>query len=488
MIRFPIVLLVGVLFVGCSVATKKELLMPQMSPENSIPFSHDSKPAMETIEITAENFKIETNDVPDGESIKRVKIMGAELQDVLSLLSEATNENMVFQLESESRGQSGGTDVSQSLNLATQSTTGGTSSSFNMRETNDYLIKKSKVYVAAANIGFGRLLQKSVGNKISIGYSEGTYYLGNVRTVTVKIPSINNLGVILKSALATMGGSNVSFDAVTSSLSFSAREKEYGDIMRYLEILRNNLYVIEYEISIYNVELSNDYSLGINWSVIPSLTSSFGIVSAATAAAGSVGAAQTPLTFGALVNNGSYSGEALINALEHFGKVESIQRPKLLGLAGTDVKLTDGLEEPYIKELQTTSVANGVVQTSTVSGTALSGMDITLNSNILDGTVITDIALKINDIVGYTNFEVDKTKYSQPKTVTKLIHNTMRVQPGVPIVISGLFRNTSDKGYKGIPGLGESAMGVVGGTRYEGTTKSEMVIIVTPRVIKYTMK
>ena len=487
MMRFSILLLAGALFVGCSVATKKELLQPQMALDTMTPFSHDAKPAMENIDITAENFKIETNTLPDGENIKHVKIMGAELQDVMSLLAEATSENMVFQLESESRGQSGGVETNQALALATQSTMGGTSS-YSARETNDYLIKKSKIYVAASNIGYGRLLQKSVGNKISVGYSDGTYYLGNVRTVTVKIPSIKDLGGILKSALTTMGGSNVSFDAVTSSLSFSAREKEYGDIMRYLEILRNNLYVIEYEISIYNVQLNNDYSLGINWSVIPSLTSTFGIVSAATVAAGSVGAAQTPLTFGALVNNGSYSGEALINALEHFGKVESIQRPKLLGLAGTDVKLTDGLEEPYIKELQTTSVANGVVQTSTVSGTALSGMDITLNSNILDGTVITDINLKINDIVGYTNFEVDKTKYSQPKTVTKLIHNTMRVQPGVPIVISGLFRNSSDKGYKGIPGLGENAVGIVGGTRYEGSKKSEMVIIVTPRVIKYTMK
>jgi type II secretory pathway component GspD/PulD (secretin) len=69
-----------------------------------------------------------------------------------------------------------------------------------------------------------------------------------------------------------------------------------------------------------------------------------------------------------------------------------------------------------------------------------------------------------------------------------MIKNTMRVQPGVPIVISGLFRNTSDKGFKGIPGLGSSAAGVVGGTRFEGTTKSEMVIIVRPRVIQYTMR
>lgn len=490
MIRLLMILIVSILVTGCAVASKKELLKPEFNPEKTVPFSRESRPAMETIEINAENFKIDNAEIPDGEKIKRVKIIGAELRDVISLLAESTNENIVFQLESEANNQQNDTNQSQRYGSGAFQGNGSLNNNYNNsdQETNDYLLQKSKVYVAASNIGFGRLLKKSVGNKISVGYSDGTYYLGNIRTVTVKIPSIKELGSILQNAIATMGGNNVSYDSVTSSLSFSAREKEYNDIMKYLDILRQNLYVIEYEISIYNVELKDDYSLGINWNVIPSLTNEFGIVSVAAAAAGTVGAAQTPLTFGALINNGSYNGQALINALEHFGKVESIQRPKLLGLAGTNVTLTDGLQEPYIKELQTTSVSNGTVQTSTVSAMALSGMEITLNSNILDETVITDIELKINDIVGYSNFEVDKTKYSQPKTVTKMIHNTMRVQPGVPIVISGLFRNTSDKGYKGIPGMGENPAGIVGGTRYEGTTKSEMVIIVTPRVIKYTMR
>jgi Flp pilus assembly secretin CpaC len=71
---------------------------------------------------------------------------------------------------------------------------------------------------------------------------------------------------------------------------------------------------------------------------------------------------------------------------------------------------------------------------------------------------------------------------------TKNIKSNMRVQPGVPIVISGLFRNKSDKGYKGIPGIAQTDARLFGGTEYEGSAKTEMVIIVTPRVIKYVMK
>jgi len=49
--------------------------------------------------------------------------------------------------------------------------------------------------------------------------------------------------------------------------------------MNYLEILRNNLYVIEYDIAIYNVELTDNYTLGINWNLIPTSTKEIGVTS-----------------------------------------------------------------------------------------------------------------------------------------------------------------------------------------------------------------
>jgi type II secretory pathway component GspD/PulD (secretin) len=468
---------------GCSVASKQAVLTPEMTlkemDQNTTQIQR-SQPAMQIVEVNADNFNIEKQSIPDKEVIKRAKILGVGLRDVIALLTEATNENIVFQLQSDSiRSTTTGT-------VGGVGTTGGAGAG---STDNSSLLTASKVNLSASNIPFGQLLQKTVGDKLGVQYYDDTFYLGHVHTITLKIPSVNGLPDIMKGSLSAMGGTNVAFDTITSSISFSAREKEYTDIMEYLKILRNNLYVIEYEISIYNVELKDDYALGINWNMIPSLAKGgIGFISSAAASFGSVGAAAAPLTFGMLVQNDTYNGQALINALEHFGKVESVQRPKLLGLAGTNVKLTDGIESPYISGIQNTAIANGASQISTTSATALSGLEINLKSNMLDGTVITDIGLRINDIVGYTNFEVGGTKFSQPQTVTKAINNTMRVQPGVPIVISGLFRNKSDKGYNGLPGLGDSAAGAVGGSRYAGSTKSEMVIIVTPRVIKYVMK
>jgi len=486
---FATILLIFILLLqGCSNGYKDELLKEELRGElNASQNSLLKKDALEIVEVSAENFSIDSSTIPDAEIIKHVKISGAQLNDVISLLTEATNQDIIFQLQSDTLLPYN-TSAANTLTTNINGTTLATNANNGYENNDEYQIRESKVYVSASNIGFGRLLKKAVGDKLSIRYDDSTYYLGYVKTVTLKIPSLNGLAEELKKTLTTLGASNVVHDLITSSITFSAREKEYKDIMQYLVVLRNNLYVIEYDIAIYNVALKDNYSLGINWSLLAGNNSGINLVSTTSSAFGTSGATATTATFGAIFDTDNLTGTAIAEALSQFGKVESIQRPKLLGIAGTDVTLIDGLEEPYIKELSTTAVGDSGVQTSTVSATALSGLRVTLNSNMMDGTVLTDISLEINDIVGYSNFVVNDVTYSQPRTHTKNIKNSMRVQPGVPIVISGLFRNQTDKGYKGVPGLAKTGARLLGGSEYEGTSKTEMVIIVTPRVIKYVIK
>jgi len=493
MIKFFAILLfpiIAIAILGCSNEYKEEILKEELKEDlNNSKNPLLTKSTIETLEVDAEHFKILQADIPDKEQIKQVKILGAKLDDVIALITEATDEDIIFQLQSDNinnSAQYGSNLINMNIANATGKNILNTNNSNeNYDETQ---IRESKVYVSASNIGFGRLLKKAVGDKLSIRYDDETYYLGYLKTVTLKIPSLSGLADKLKKTLETLGALNVVHDSISSSVTFSAREKEYADIMNYLEILRNNLYVIEYDIAIYNVELTDNYTLGINWNLMPTSTKKIGISSKTSSAFGSVGATSTTAGLGAVFNTIDMSGTLIADALTQFGKVESIQRPRLLGIAGTDVTLIDGLDEPYIKELKTTAVGDHAAQTSTVSASALSGIKVTLNSNIMDGTVITDISLEINDIIGYSNFEVDKISYTQPRVHTKNIKSNMRVQPGVPIVISGLFRNKMDKGYKGIPGIEKTQARLLGGTEYEGGKKTEMVIIVTPRVIKYVMR
>ncbi|MCW8894797.1 hypothetical protein [Sulfurimonas sp.] len=494
-----IFLIVALFIHGCSNDYKKEVLKKELKKEfDDLTKKVPQESAIKTIEVSAENFKVTKNIIPDNEQIKRIKILGAPLDDVIALLSEATDQDIIFQTQSQNDSNqiSNNNYNNNNTGLRTNSVrTYNYNNNNNNNQSHDNNLEvgnqdtgTANVFLSASNIGFGKLLKKTVGDKLSINYDDGTYYLGYVKTVTLKIPSITELAEQMKNTLTTLGALNVVQDSVTSTVTFSAREKEYQDIMKYLTILRNNLYVIEYDIAIYDVDLNDNYSLGIDWSLVPTGAKDLEFTSQTSSSFGAAGTVATSAVFGTLLNNEYFSASMIGEALTKFGTVESIQKPKLLGIAGTDVTLIDGESEQYISGLTSTAVGDTGIQTTTQNATAQSGLQITLNSNIMDGTVITDINLVVNDIVGYSDFSVGDTSYAQPKVRTKTITNNIRVQPGVPIVISGLFRHKKDKGYKGIPGLAQTDARILGGSEYTSMSKSEMVIIVTPRVIKYVMK
>lgn len=464
--QFIAIVLIGFFFFGCSSKIEK----PVMAPIERPTIQKVQTPPITEIAVNAQNFIIEDTSVPDGVVIERIRVMGVSTMDLLSLLSEATGESIVFQLESETVNFDAKEDDLNNNNTI---------------ESKNESLTNSKIYLSANNIGTGKVLQRAVGNRMSVSYDEGVYYIGDVKSATIKIPSIEELGSSIVSSIQTFGASKVVYDRVTSSISFSARSKEYGEIIEYLKLLRDNLYVIEYDMQIYSVNLFDEFNLGINWDLMPSLANDLGLV---FQSASNTATATVPIGLGVIKNSSQYdSASAMMHMLEHFGKVESIQRPKLLGLAGTDVMLKDGTQENYIKSFETTIVGDRGAQTSTVSATAMSGIEITLNSNILDETVVTNIAMQIDDIVGYTGFSVNNQEYRQPKISTKQLNNTVRVEPGVPIVISGLYRQKHDSSHRGVPGTSGTMLNNIAGSDYVNSTKSEMVIIVTPRIIKYVM-
>ncbi len=465
------IIIVLVLFVLSGCGTAKKTIEPIQKPRQAE--QKQPRPAMQTVQVDAQHFSFEPQTIPETTRIKKIRVMGASISETISLISEATGESIVFQLQS------------QSLNFENTGNSQNSAQDDDDESSTQEMMHESKLYFNASNLSLGKLLQKTVGNKLSVSYEQGSFYLGDVKSVTLKIPAIKQLGESIVNSLQTFGANKVVYDTVTSSISFSARTKEYEEIMHYLSVLRDNLYVIEYDMQIYSVELSDEFSLGINWEAIPSASNNLGISFESASSLGSGNA----FALGVIKQSSDYaSATAIMQMLEQFGTVESIQRPKLLGLAGTDVTLQDGTQESYIKSFETTFVGDSGAQTSTKSATALSGLDIKLNSNILDKTVMTKIDIDMNDIVGYTGFSINNQEYRQPKISTKKISNTVRVRPGVPIVISGLFKQKQSSRHSGVPGTSGTILNNVTGSDYESSVKSETVIIVTPRVIKYELK
>jgi len=120
MIQFIFLIVIITFIQGCSNQYKKDILKEELRTELNI--SNNSifkKPAIEIIKVNAENFNISKSTIPDNEQIKRVKIMGAQLNDVITLITEATNQNIIFQLQSDTLDD---TQSNNSLNNTNNST------------------------------------------------------------------------------------------------------------------------------------------------------------------------------------------------------------------------------------------------------------------------------------------------------------------------------------------------------------------------------
>ena len=102
MIKLLLLSIITLTFFGCSNEYKENILKEEMREDlNNSKNPILAKSTIETLEVDAEHFKILQADIPDKEHIKQVKILGAKLDDVIALLTEATNEDIIFQLQSD---------------------------------------------------------------------------------------------------------------------------------------------------------------------------------------------------------------------------------------------------------------------------------------------------------------------------------------------------------------------------------------------------
>ena len=99
-----ILLLSSIFIFGCSSLSKEDILKAEIKEEllqddnisNSLKYN---KPPVQIIKVSRDNFNLETVEVPDMEIISRIRILGAPLNDVIALLTEATGQDVIFQLQ-----------------------------------------------------------------------------------------------------------------------------------------------------------------------------------------------------------------------------------------------------------------------------------------------------------------------------------------------------------------------------------------------------
>lgn len=276
-------------------------------------------------------------------------------------------------------------------------------------------------------------------------------------------------------------------DKGNNALIIVATPSEYETILPVIKQLDIMPLQVLIDATIVSVDLNDDLKYGISWylhqhnSAISSNTTG--------AALGNISAAATAFATGGLstmYNSGAIN--ALLSAQADKGNLNVISSPSLMVLNNQEATIEVGDQIP----IQTSAMSGAGINTSTnTNSTGLitnsqiqykdTGVKLEVTPRVnANGMVIMDIKQSVS--------EPKDTAFGVTTTATiskKEINSSVAVLDGETIVLGGLIKESNTYGKAGIPFLQETPwLGALFGNTTDKRDKSELVVLITPRVVK----
>ena len=188
--------------------------------------------------------------------------------------------------------------------------------------------------------------------------------------------------------------------------------------------------------------------------------------------AGVIGLALSRLPFGTLL-------DLELSAAEAEGQTELISSPKVITSNQHTAKILTGNEIPYV----TQQIANGVTTTTVTFKEVLLELEVTPQITP-DDRINLDLMVK-KDSADFANQVLLPGNSGGPPIIRNQVETRVLVDNGETIVLGGVYEQTKSHTVKRVPLLGEIPLiGWLFRTTSEDDDKSELLIFVTPKIIK----
>ncbi len=171
---------------------------------------------------------------------------------------------------------------------------------------------------------------------------------------------------------------------------------------------------------------------------------------------------------------------ATLNALEQVTEVKVISSPRMMVVNNETATLQVGDEVPIATQSSVSTLAADapVVNTIQFRDTGVI-LEVTPRVNE-SGTVRLDITQEISDVTETTTSDIDSPTIQQRKFTS-----SVSVSNGETIALGGLIRDRRSDGQSGIPLLMDvPVLGSLFSTTSEVGTRTEIVVLITPRVVR----
>ena len=267
-------------------------------------------------------------------------------------------------------------------------------------------------------------------------------------------------------------------DRDNNSLLIMANSAEYEKIeeaIKRLDVVPRQVLV---EVTIAEVQLNGDLSYGLEWffsgnnNVTGSLLNSAGIGAGLTTPTGPV---SPQLPFSAVWRGAGGNIKAVLSALAKTTNVNVLSSPHIMVTDNQVAKINVGSSVPV--QGQSTLTGTNVVTSVNYVDT---GVVLSVRPHINSGGLVTlEISQEVSDVVAAAAGAINSPSINKRSAQT-----IVAVQSGETMVLGGLIKDNKQKGSAGLPYLSElPVVGALFGAKTETTTRSEMIITITPRVV-----
>lgn len=299
----------------------------------------------------------------------------------------------------------------------------------------------------------------------------------NSQTSTVQRPPVNATGLAAASGQSTglARNANVIADKDRNALLIVATPSEYAAIESAIRKLDTAPKQIAIEVQIAQIQLTGDFSFGLSGlftgkpnAPINRLTSANGV---GTLAAG--GGFNYTWSVGSAV-------KAAIDTLQTTSNFRTIASPTLITLDNQKASFVSGQQISVTTGTVTTPSALGVVTANTTS-TTQQYISTGITVNVTPRVSGNNVFLEINQ---QTSNAAAAPAGTNPNIDTKSVTTTLMVPNGDTILMGGFIQDSTTKGTSGLPFVSTiPVLGGLFGTQTWDSNRSELIMLITPRIM-----
>jgi general secretion pathway protein D len=278
-------------------------------------------------------------------------------------------------------------------------------------------------------------------------------------------------------------GLRVIADEINNAVLVYGTRGEYEKIESTLKRLDVPPTQVLIEASIIEVTLTDDLQYGLQW-IFNDTTknndglSGTGIFSTVAGAAGAAGVpfGATAAGFSYTLRNSAGDVRAVLNALAGKSLVKVISNPSLMVLDNHTASIEVGTQQP-IKSADTITAGGNITSSIVYKDT---GVSLTVTPSVNAGNMVT---MQINQAV--TDVGPPDTATQQRSFLQRQFSSKVAVRSGEALVLGGLIRDNTTNGQSGVPLLQDIPLiGSLFGSTAKNTTRTELLVIITPRVVR----